>query len=271
MVATIGLTVGNAAHAEKQIFPNFSEEYVSVLSPSKNFVVLNEQLPIQVEKYLLSDSYFENNSNQRWKGSMHVYQQMSPTQRAMYIMFQHTTYLNDIFYPQKSPLNNSNLSAEDLNLKPLVEKMRTLRTNPNLLRNITDKESMLKALIAHYDFYINDNFNAKFYAKDGDLFTYELSNYSGRAIKSVEGNIRIMDRSNGVLLGDTQVALKYRLPSDRMKEGLTIRLPSVMPEWNQVEMKDLAVKFQPTAVITTAGQRIDIHELFLYNTKVFNF
>lgn len=271
MVATIGLTVGNTAHAEKQIFPNFSEEYVSVLSPSKNFVVLNEQLPIQVGKYLLSDSYFENNSNQRWKGSMHVYQQMSPTQRAMYIMFQHTTYLNDIFYPQKSPLNNSNLSAEDLNLKPLVEKMRTLRTDPNLLRNITDKESMMKALIGHYDHYMRDIFTANFYAKDGDMFTYELKNFSALKIKSVEGNIRFMDRKTGVLLGDTMVNLKHRLPGDRMKQNLTIRLPSKMQEWPQVQMEDLAFKFQPTAVTTTAGQRIDIHKLFLYNTKVFVF
>ena len=271
LAATITFIIGNTAQAAEQIFPNFSEEYVSVISPSKNFSVLNAEMPIQFEKYLLSDSYFENNSNQRWKAAMHVVQQMSPGQRSIFIMFQHSTYLNDIFFPQKSPLNNRNVTSDALNLMPMVEKMRTLRTDPNLLTNITDKESMLKALIAHYDYYINDYFPAKFYAKDGDLFTYEVTNYSGLDIKAVEGNIRIVDRSNGVLLGDTQIALNYRIPSERMKQGLTIRLPSVMPEWNQVEMKDLAFKFQPTAVVTTAGQRIYIHELFLHNTKKFNF
>ena len=44
-----------------------------------------------------------------------------------------------------------------------------------------------------------------------------------------------------------------------------------MPEWKDVEIKDLAIKFQPTAITTMQGKRIDINKIYAYNTEKFNF
>jgi hypothetical protein len=87
----------------------------------------------------------------------------------------------------------------------------------------------------------------------------------------VEGNLRIVDRKRGTLLGDSMVKLNHWIPATRTKERRTIDIPSSMPEWKDVEIKDLAIKFQPTAITTMQGKRIDINKIYAYNTEKIQF
>lgn len=63
------------------------------------------------------------------------------------------------------------------------------------------------------------------------------------------------------------VKLNHWIPATRTKERRTIDIPSSMPEWKDVEIKDLAIKFQPTAITTMQGKRIDINKIYAYNTE----
>lgn len=252
-------------------YPNFKEAYVGLLTPSKNFSVKGGGLNPELTQYKFSDSYFENNSNQRYKAATHLYNQMNTQQRAMYIMLQHTAYLNDIFFPQKNPLTNPNVTEAELKIEPIVTKLEKLRTGPGYVEKVVDRETMLQALRAHYDYYMKDQFTVNFYGKTQDMFTYEVINYSGLKIRSVEGNFRVLDKKTGTLLGDTNIKLNHWVPGNRMRQGRTVTIPSTMPEWKDVNIDELAIKFQPTAITTMGGKRIDIHKLYLYNTQKFEF
>ena len=273
-VCMVGSMISHAVVASDDLeiqSPNFKESYIGLLTPSKNFKVIAGGLVPEIDQYLFSDSYFENRSNHRYIATYHVYAQMNNQQRAAYLLLQHNSYLNDVFFPEKSPLTNSKVSEEQLNLQPLRTKINELRTDHGIFDKIVDKETMLQALRAHYDYYMRDQFNARFYGKDKSTFTYGLDNYSSLNIRSVEGNFRVVDRNTGVLLGDTMVKLNHWLPGNRARELRMITIPSTMPEWDSVKMEDLAIKFQPTAVTTMGGKRIDIYELYMQNTKDFNF
>ena len=274
MVGILGTVLAHTAFAfedETIPTPNFKEAYVGLLTPSKSFNVVAGGLRPEISEYKLSDSYFENNSNQRYKATAHLYQQMNTQQRAMYILVQHTAYLNDIFYPQRNPLTNPNVSDEQLNVEPVLKKLQSFRTDNGLVEKVVDRETMLQALKAHYDYYMRDQFTVRFYGKNQNTFTYGIDNFSGLKIRSVEGNIRIVDRKTGTLLGDSMIKLNHWIPSNRAKERRTIDLPSTMPEWKDVDIKDLAIKFQPTAITTMQGKRIDINKIYAYNTEKFNF
>lgn len=251
--------------------PNFKEAYVGLLTPSKNFKVIGGGLMPELDQYQFSDSYFENNSNHRYKATNHLYQQMNPQQRAMYILLQHTTYLNDVFYPQRNPLTNKEVTAEQLNIESAKSKLEKFRTDNGIVEKVVDRETMLQALKAHYDYYMRDQFTVRFYGKNQDMFTYGVDNFTGLNIKSVEGNFRVVDRKTGTLLGDTMVKLNHWVPGNRAKEKRTINIPSTMPEWKDVSIDDLAIKFQPTAITTMRGKRIDINQIYLKNTQEFNF
>ena len=189
----------------------------------------------------------------------------------LYLLVQHTAYLNDIFYPQRNPLVNPNVSDEQLNVEPALNKLQSLRTDKDIVENVVDRETMLQVLKAHYDYYMRDQFTVRFYGKNQNTFTYGIDNYSGLKIRSVEGNLRIVDRKRGTLLGDSMVKLNHWIPATRTKERRTIDIPSSMPEWKDVEIKDLTLKFQPTAITTMQGKRIDINKIYAYNTEKFNF
>ena len=274
MVGILGTVIAHTAFAYDDVptpNPNFKEAYVGLLTPSKSFNVVAGGLRPEISEYKLSDSYFENNSNQRYKATAHLYQQMNTRQRAMYLLVQHTAYLNDIFYPQRNPLVNPNVSDEQLNVEPALNKLQSLRTDKDIVENVVDRETMLQVLKAHYDYYMRDQFTVRFYGKNQNTFTYGIDNYSGLKIRSVEGNLRIVDRKRGTLLGDSMVKLNHWIPATRTKERRTIDIPSSMPEWKDVEIKDLAIKFQPTAITTMQGKRIDINKIYAYNTEKFNF
>ncbi|MFH4338697.1 hypothetical protein WAJ35_25290, partial [Acinetobacter baumannii] len=81
---------------------------------------------------------------------------MNTRQRAMYLLVQHTAYLNDIFYPQRNPLVNPNVSDEQLNVEPALNKLQSLRTDKDIVENVVDRETMLQVLKAHYDYYMRD-------------------------------------------------------------------------------------------------------------------
>lgn len=274
LAGMLGSIVSHAVIASDDIeiqSPNFKEEYVGLLTPSKNFKVIGSGLMPELDQYQFSDSYFENNSNHRYKATNHLYQQMNPQQRAMYILLQHTTYLNDIFYPQRNPLTNKDVTAEQLNIESIKSKLDKFRTDNGIVEKVVDSETMLQALKAHYDYYMRDQFTVRFYGKNEEMFTYGVDNFSQLNIKSVEGNFRVLDRKTGTLLGDTMIKLNHWVPGNRAKEKRTINIPSTMPEWKDVDIDDLAIKFQPTAITTMNGKRIDIHQIYLKNTQVFNF
>ncbi|WP_411691048.1 hypothetical protein [Acinetobacter gandensis] len=251
--------------------PNFKEAYVGLLTPSKNFKVLGGGLMPELSQYNFSDSYFENNSNQRYKATYHLYQQMNPRQRAMYLLLQHTSYLNDIFYPQRNPLTNPDVTAEQLNIESAKSKLEKLRTDNGIVEKVVDRETMLQALKAHYDYYMRDQFTVRFYGKNQEMFTYGVDNFTGLNIRTIEGNFRVVDRKTGTLLGDSMIKLNHWVPGNRTKEKRTINIPSTMPEWKDVSIDDLAIKFQPTAITTMRGKRIDINQIYLKNTQEFNF
>ena len=158
-----------------------------------------------------------------------------------------------------------------MNVEPALNKLQSLRTDKDIVENVVDRETMLQVLKAHYDYYMRDQFTVRFYGKNQNTFTYGIDNYSGLKIRSVEGNLRIVDRKRGTLLGDSMVKLNHWIPATRTKERRTIDIPSSMPEWKDVEIKDLAIKFQPTAITTMQGKRIDINKIYAYNTEKFNF
>ncbi|WP_180190288.1 hypothetical protein [Acinetobacter sp. YH01009] len=251
--------------------PNFKEAYVGLLTPSKNFKVLGGGLMPELSQYNFSDSYFENNSNQRYKATYHLYQQMNPQQRAMYLLLQHTSYLNDIFYPQRNPLTNPDVTAEQLNIESAKSKLEKFRTDNGIVEKVVDRETMLQALKAHYDYYMRDQFTVRFYGKNQEMFTYGVDNFTGLNIRTIEGNFRVVDRKTGTLLGDSMIKLNHWVPGNRAKEKRTINIPSTMPEWKDVSIDDLAIKFQPTAITTMRGKRIDINQIYLKNTQEFNF
>lgn len=251
--------------------PNFKEAYVGLLTPSKNFKVIGGGLMPELSQYNFSDSYFENNSNQRYKATYHLYQQMNPQQRAMYLLLQHTSYLNDIFYPQRNPLTNPDVTAEQLNIESAKSKLEKFRTDNGIVEKVVDRETMLQALKAHYDYYMRDQFTVRFYGKNQEMFTYGVDNFTGLNIRTIEGNFRVVDRKTGTLLGDSMIKLNHWVPGNRAKEKRTINIPSTMPEWKDVSIDDLAIKFQPTAITTMRGKRIDINQIYLKNTQEFNF
>ena len=100
---------------------------------------------------------------------------MNTRQRAMYLLVQHTAYLNDIFYPQRNPLVNPNVSDEQLNVEPALNKLQSLRTDKDIVENVVDRETMLQVLKAHYDYYMRDQFTVRFYGKNQNTFTYGMA------------------------------------------------------------------------------------------------
>lgn len=277
LISTGFCFTANAAALDDPGPSNYHEKYMGLSTGSKNFQVIPEAMSVSINKYDMTDSYFENYSNHRFASTMHIYEAMSQPQRLLYIMFMHTTYLNDIFFPHIDPSKNKNVSESDLKKDTLINKLETLKVDPYLLESVTDRESALRGLRGHYDFYIRDLFDVKFYAKEGSIFTYQWANKSGLDVKSVKGNLRIIDNKTGILLGDTVVDLAYKkfphskLPADHYVDDQKINLPSSMPDWDLVNVTDLAFKFQPISIITSDNKTIDIAELFKYNTNKFVF
>lgn len=224
-----------------------------------NLRIVQPELVGEASKHYLTNDVKEIYLNLRDLETKHIYDQLPQKYKLNLNAYLHRTSLENAL--GGSPLSRGE-EVEKVSMLQIIEE-----NNPST-ENIRNNEDYLTLLRAMYQDTFDQFFTVSLMEKTGNKVSAAFTNYSQYKIRSIKGNIRILENEKGTVVYDGPFSQTFVLPlaPDRMiKFTETININN--PRFTNIPGDKLIYQAKVQEVVLHTGQYLNLQEIFDKQTE----
>lgn len=224
-----------------------------------NLRIVQPELVGETSKHYLTNDVKEIYLNLRDLETKHIYDRLPQKYKYNLNAYLHRTSLENAL--AGSPLSRGE-EVEKVSMLEIIEE-----NNPST-ENIRTNEDYLKLLRAMYQDTFDRFFTVSLIEKKGNKVDATFTNYSQYKVRSIKGNLRILENENGKVVYDGTFTQSFvaPVPSDRMiKFSETVKIDN--PRFTNIPGDKLIYQAKVQEVVLSNGQYLNLQEIFDKQTE----
>ncbi|HFG7030388.1 TPA: hypothetical protein ACGIK9_002873 [Acinetobacter baumannii] len=225
------------------------EELSLNTAQTDNVRIIQPDLADEVSKHYLSTDIKDTYLNYRDLETKHIFDRLPNNYKLNINAFMHESALRKALAPDFEPTKISLLEIIETNY-PNTENVQTNEDYLTLLR------SMYQEVFNHY-------FNLSLDEKNGEKVKAYFLNSSKFKIRSIKGNIRILDKDTGIVVADKNFNQVFALPiAPNRQIGFHETIAIDNPKYANIASNDLVYQANVLEVTFTNGQYLNLDQLY---------
>lgn len=226
---------------------------------SENMRIVQPELVGEASKHYLSNDMKDIYYNLRDLETKHIYDRLPQQYKYSLNAYLHRTSLENAL--GGSPLSRGD-EVTKISLLDIIEE-----NSPNT-ESIRTNEQYLSLLRAMYQDTFDRFFTVSLIEKKGSKVSAAFTNYSQFKVRSIKGNLRILENEGGKVVYDGPFTQRFALalPPDRMINfSETVNIAN--PRYTNIPNEKLIYQAKVQEVVLADGKYLNLQQLFDKQTK----
>lgn len=221
---------------------------------SDNMRIVQPELVGEISKHYLSNDIKDIYYNLRDLETKHIYDRLPQQYKYSLNAYLHKTSL-------ENTLGGSPLSRGDEVTK--YSLLEIIEENDPSTENVRTNEQYLSLLRAMYQDTFDRFFTVSLIEKKGSKVSAAFTNYSQFTVRSIKGNLRILESENGKVVYDGNFSQRFAVPlsPDRMMNfSETVNIAN--PRFTNIPSEKLIYQAKVQEVVLADGKYLNLQQLF---------